>query len=249
MRRMSLLAAIALIGIFQSSFQSFAVAQVLGAASGSRPHAQYEYHFDRNALRDIRRAGDSIIALTDSGNLLRFDLTTLQLAREWFGPSPALCLGQRVSGELIVGFADGQISRLDPKSLALTELMRLPSRIMFLAFRGGDAGTASTSGLVAVIEGTRSVEHYGRRLSAANSPSLGGRTRRCQCFSVSAPAPSRFGDSSSGLGCSGLASLVAWSVVSLPGGLRATSPFEPTGLGFTWSRSWCSPQVPIMTSA
>ncbi len=48
----------------------------------------YDYHYDRNALRDARRADDTIIALTESGNLLRLDLTTLKLTREWFGPVP-----------------------------------------------------------------------------------------------------------------------------------------------------------------
>src|SRR5271169_1670533 len=53
--------------------------------------AHYAYHFNRNALRDSRRAGDAIIALTDSGNLLRLDLATLKLTREWFGPVPVVC--------------------------------------------------------------------------------------------------------------------------------------------------------------
>jgi hypothetical protein len=48
--------------------------------------AHYEYHYDRNALRDSRRAGDALIALTRAGNLLRFDARTLKLAGESFGP-------------------------------------------------------------------------------------------------------------------------------------------------------------------
>ena len=35
--------------------------------------AEYEYHFNRNALKDSRRTGDALIALTASGDLLRFD--------------------------------------------------------------------------------------------------------------------------------------------------------------------------------
>jgi hypothetical protein len=166
MRRTSVLVTIALVSTHSPSSRSLAADPAPSAARGSLlpallPNAQYEYHFDRNSLRDCRRAGDSIIALTDSGNLLRFDLATLQPTREWFGPSPALCLGQRSSGELIVGFADGRISRLDPKSFALTELMRLPSKPRFLAFQSGIEDDTSTSGLVAVIEGTRRVEQKG----------------------------------------------------------------------------------------
>ena len=38
--------------------------------------ARYEYHFNRNSLRDSRPVGDALVALSSSGNLLRFDLGT-----------------------------------------------------------------------------------------------------------------------------------------------------------------------------
>ncbi len=42
---------------------------------------QYTIHFDRNSLRNSLRVGDSLIALTSSETLLRFELPTFHLAR------------------------------------------------------------------------------------------------------------------------------------------------------------------------
>ena len=47
--------------------------------------ASYTLHFDRNSLRDSLRLGDSLIALTSSGTLLRFELPTIRPARERIG--------------------------------------------------------------------------------------------------------------------------------------------------------------------
>src|SRR5689334_20760667 len=57
--------------------------------------AHYAYHYNRNALADVLPAGDAFLALTDSGNLLRFDRATLKLTKEWFGPTAMTCLGRR----------------------------------------------------------------------------------------------------------------------------------------------------------
>ncbi len=84
-------------------------------ASGLDAH--YAYHYDRNALRDSRLAGDALIALTRSGNLLRFDAKTLTLTREWFGPVPATCLGRGENDAVLVGFEDGRVCRVDPATL------------------------------------------------------------------------------------------------------------------------------------
>jgi len=41
--------------------------------------ARWRYQFDRNSLQDARLSGTSVIALTDSGDLLSFDAATLTL--------------------------------------------------------------------------------------------------------------------------------------------------------------------------
>ena len=108
--------------------------------------AHYEYHFDRNALLASERAGDALIALTRSGNLLRFDAKSLKLTREWFGPVPATCLGRGEADAVLVGFEDGRVARVDPASLTLVEVARLAGGVRWVGWSPG--------GLVAVAEPT-----------------------------------------------------------------------------------------------
>ena len=174
MPRTASLAGLAILAALSLPARSIASNQSSSGASGSFRlasglTAQYDYHFDRNAVRDCRRSGGSLIALSDSGNLLRFDLAALRLTREWFGPSPAACLAQRSNGELIVGIADGRVCRIDPESLTLTELTRLASKPAFIAFRAGDAPGDPTSSLVAVVEGMRQVKQAGRSYDVPHS--------------------------------------------------------------------------------
>src|SRR5215831_19360826 len=61
-------------------------------ATGATAHSAY--HYNRIALADVLPAGEALLALTDSGNLLRFDRTTLKLSKERFGPTPVTCLGR-----------------------------------------------------------------------------------------------------------------------------------------------------------
>src|SRR5262245_29167811 len=63
--------------------------------------AHYEYHHNRNALTDVLGAGDAFLALTDSGNLLRFDQATLKLTKEWFGTTAVACLGRGEDGTML----------------------------------------------------------------------------------------------------------------------------------------------------
>jgi hypothetical protein len=123
--------------------------------------ARYEYHFDRNALLDSRRAGDALIALTASGNLLRFDPATRKLSREWYGPAMAVCLGRGEGGAVLAGFEDGRVCRIDPATLALAEVARLPGKPLWVGFAEREA-----RGLVVAVEEPRRrvIERFGKRL-------------------------------------------------------------------------------------
>ncbi len=125
--------------------------------------AHYEYHFNRNALRDIRRAGDAIIALTDSGNLLRFDLASLALMREWYGPSAVSCLGRGSNGTVLAGFEDGRICRLDPETLQPSELARLAGTPQWIEERIAEPARGTGPKILAVVEKSKWVEREGYR--------------------------------------------------------------------------------------
>jgi hypothetical protein len=130
----------------------------LGSGLTARYSWSY-YNGDRNAMADAVRAGDALIALTGSGALVRFDAATLKPAREWSGPVGATCLGRGEGDTVLAGYADGRVGRIDPATLAMTELARLPGKVQWVGTIPAGAGQAAKPRLVAVVEQTRPVVH------------------------------------------------------------------------------------------
>jgi hypothetical protein len=108
--------------------------------------AHYEYHNDRNALLHSRRAGDTLIALTRAGSLLRFDAKALKPTGEWFGPVAATCLGLGEGDSVLAGFADGRVCRVAPETLATDQVARVAGEVRWVGWSPG--------GLVFVAEPT-----------------------------------------------------------------------------------------------
>ena len=132
-------------------------------ASGVTAH--YAYQYNRNALAEARIAGDSLIALTDAGSLLRFDRATLRLTKESLGPVPATCLGRGEGGAILVGFADGRIHRIDPSSLATTELARLPGKPQWV----GVTASGVKPRLIAVVDRKKPYKFRGTEYQVPSS--------------------------------------------------------------------------------
>jgi len=125
--------------------------------------ARYEYHFNRNALRDSQRAGPAIIALTDSGNLLRFDAASLKLTREWYGPTPITCLGRGFNGTVFAGFEDGRICRVDLETLVPAEVAKVSGKPQWVVERVVEADRGAPSRILAVVEKSKRVNRGRQR--------------------------------------------------------------------------------------
>src|SRR6185295_3564024 len=82
--------------------------------------ARYEYHFNRNALRDSRNAGTFFVALTEAGNVLSFGGESLQPIAALVEPIPATALGQDDTGAVLVGYRDGRLIRVNASTLSST---------------------------------------------------------------------------------------------------------------------------------
>jgi hypothetical protein len=117
---------------------------------GSGLKARFSYHFDRNALVASRDVGDALIAVTRSGNLLRLDRASFKITHECVGPAAALCLGVGDGDAVLAGFEDGRVCRVDPATLELTDIAKLPGRIQWVAARM--TGKGGRPGLVVVVE-------------------------------------------------------------------------------------------------
>jgi hypothetical protein len=85
------------------------------------------YHFNRNALSAACLTDGAALALTDSGNLLRFDLRTLRLLRERQMDVALVALAYAPGTGCFAGAVDGRVFKIDPKMLVLTETAKLPA--------------------------------------------------------------------------------------------------------------------------
>lgn len=96
---------------------------------------KWEYHYDRNSLRDTRPLAGGWIALTGAGNLLLFDPDLVHLRGEYFGPSRVTCLGADDKGAVVAGFEDGRIMAVDPTTLALTPVATVQGSVLAIGYR------------------------------------------------------------------------------------------------------------------
>ena len=73
------------------------------------------------------RVGDGLIALTSAGVLLRFELPAVRPVRERIENDEIICIGSGEGGAVLAGLADGRVCRIDPMTLNLSELAKLPT--------------------------------------------------------------------------------------------------------------------------
>jgi hypothetical protein len=97
---------------------------------------RYAYHFDHNALTDAVAAGDGLVALTASGNLLRFDPGTMRMTARVVVPERATALAIDGSGGVLTGMDDGRIAQVDPVTLDRRVLERGEGTVRWLAQAG-----------------------------------------------------------------------------------------------------------------
>lgn len=100
------------------------------------------YIFDRNRLQDSRRVGRFLMALTDSGHLLRFDAATFALVGERVARRRVTCLGPEEEGGLLAALDDGTIVRINAETFLAERVGKVPGRPVWLGQR------PSTHGLV-----------------------------------------------------------------------------------------------------
>ena len=127
---------------------------------------EYAIHFDRNSLDDSVRVGDSLIALTSSGALLRFALPAIRLVRERIDDE-VTCIGRGEANTVLAGLADGRICRVDPATLELTDVVKLSGVPQWF---GGCALRANRpAGMVVATRQTKLVVREGKRSNESSS--------------------------------------------------------------------------------
>jgi hypothetical protein len=93
---------------------------------------RWSYHFDHNALKDAELVAGNLVALTESGNLVRFDAETLSIAGHEVVPGRGISITRGFGGKLLIGAEDGQIFEVDSETLALTAVTKANGRVLWL---------------------------------------------------------------------------------------------------------------------
>jgi hypothetical protein len=118
---------------------------------------EYTSPFDRNSLQDSVRVGNSLIALTSSGVLLRFQLPDVRLVQGRAETVEVKCLGRGEGNAILAALTDGGVCRVDPATLELTEVAKLPAPPRWVGWLS--AATNRPAGLVVVTGSTKSTVH------------------------------------------------------------------------------------------
>ena len=130
------------------------VEESIALPTGVKAHATH--HFNRNALSAACLTEDGLLAVTDSGNVLRFDPKELRLQHE-IRPNEAVgnLIAAKGVSALAAG-ADGRVYRIDPKTLKLTEFAKLPAAPRWMT--GFRDPSGQKDGVLAVTGGANEIE-------------------------------------------------------------------------------------------
>ena len=123
----------------------------------------YQYYFDRNALASSVLVGSNLVALTQSGHVLRFDKASLALTTELFLSRRARVMGGADATSVLVGFEGGRIARIDVASLSTETITTVPGSPMWVG-RSKDEGPVVVFATQKIGTGPRWREHENYRI-------------------------------------------------------------------------------------
>jgi hypothetical protein len=112
---------------------SYSIAGTVKSSYGNQFH--YSYHFDHNALKDAVLAGGSLYALTDSGNIVRFDSNSLSISGQRIIPGCGASITLSDNGRIFVGTELGQIYEVDARTLKLKPILKTAGLIYWLTVK------------------------------------------------------------------------------------------------------------------
>jgi hypothetical protein len=94
--------------------------------------ARFTYYFDHNALKDAVLRSNSLLALTESGNLIRFDAATFAMSGQAIVPGRGTAIAVDQSNRVLVGTQSGQIFEVDSSHLTFKHLVSTSGAILWL---------------------------------------------------------------------------------------------------------------------
>jgi hypothetical protein len=95
------------------------------------------FHFDHNAIEDAVLIDDELIALTQSGNLLRVSTAPLEVRERRILASRGTAITRDDGGQVLVGTQDGHVLAIDATSLTSSVVTQVRGRVVWLDRRAG----------------------------------------------------------------------------------------------------------------
>ncbi len=111
---------------------------------------RFTYHFNHNALKDCVQVADSLVCLTESGDVLRFDAEALRMNAEEIVPGRATTITVISPDRILIGTQAGEISEVDPITLGLKHITTADGKIIWLSGSGSPSNQSAT--IVAVVD-------------------------------------------------------------------------------------------------
>lgn len=93
---------------------------------------RFHYDFDHNALSDAVRVGDALIALTASGNLLRFDTSSMTMTTQAVVPGRGTAIAKDYRDTILLGTEDGGIFSVDSDTLVSAPIAHVDGAVGWL---------------------------------------------------------------------------------------------------------------------
>ena len=92
---------------------------------------------------------------------LRFELPAIRLVRERMGSEEISCIGRGEGETILAGLSDGRVCRVDPVTLDLTDMAKLPSAPDWVGWK--PVLDKQPAGLIAATKQTKTVDRDGHR--------------------------------------------------------------------------------------
>jgi len=100
---------------------------------------RYTYHFNHNALKDCVQVANSLVCLTESGDLLRFDAQALRMSAQVIVPGRATTIIVASPDKVLIGTQQGEIAEVDSTTLALKHITTAGGKISWLSGSGSSS--------------------------------------------------------------------------------------------------------------
>ena len=147
---------------------------------------EYVHYEDERALVDSRLADGRVIALTQGGTLLAYDVRTLARVARRVPDSPGVMLADGPAGQVLLACQDGSIHQVHPRTLDLTRRYHVEAAPLWVGTDGKEvfAALPAAEGSVRHALGIGHVPDSSKQIGAIRNLATGAEVPQAKYFDV-----------------------------------------------------------------